>query len=626
MQEEAVRINSTNVDSIVEKMEKAKDLTLHKRQMRFLVRYLAKNENERAYTWLKIGQDLMHQIDDKQYEISMLYSEAYLYMTKESMDKSMPIWNKALRLAKEIKDYNTIAGIISVLGYIESSKNNHALAYKYQKEALNYAIKCDEIDGINSYKSVLMGTCSELNKTEEAILLGNEVIKDSLKKESGVNQENLRMVYHTLCLNFSKMGDLDKALQAAYESKKYAELQKLPSVIGIATLQVAQLLIDNKKFNAALKEVDAAQHIFTKFPSVRYFGYAVAIKAELLLKTERQKEALLLMKQLDVDQLIAKQEIQLVSTVYLQMAKASLDLKNFKETEQYLNKLETFLSQDSDETKWIQTYELYVNLYEVNQKFEKALEFHKKFHALKSKVSSKDRNRVLAEMEAKFELSKKQQESDKHKLEKMEFQQMALRAQMNPHFIFNALNSIHDQILHHNKKSAAHHLTRFSELMRTILENSESASLSIEKEVEFLTKYLRIEQLRFGHNFTFEIRMDTEIEEDVMKIPTMVIQPYVENAIIHGVRKVKEGRIEIGFSLLNDDTIQCIITDNGKGINASKNHSTKKHKSMSTKISRTRLENLSKQFKRNMSVKTFDCSNEPKSLIGTKVLVTLPIL
>jgi len=626
MQEEAVRINSTNVDSIVEKMEKAKDLTLHKRQMRFLVRYLVKNENERAYTWLKIGQDLMHQIDDKEYEISMLYSEAYLYMTKESMDKSIPVWNRALQLAREINDDHGVGSIISALGYIESSKNNFELAYKYQKEAISYADKSGALEMVNNYKSVLMGTCSDLNKTEEAIALGNEVIKDSLKKETELNHTNLRNVYHTLSENLFKMGEVEKSLQAAKESKKYAKLCKMPRTIGIATLQVAQLLVEMNNFDEAQRELEIANDIFTEIPSVRYFGYLVAIRAELLIKTNRQAEALALMKQLDVNRLIEKHEHQLVSTVYLQMAKASLDLKNFKETEQYLNKLETFLSQDSDETKWIQTYELYVNLYEVNQKFEKALEFHKKFHALKSKVSSKDRNRVLAEMEAKFELAKKQQESDKHKLEKMEFQQMALRAQMNPHFIFNALNSIHDQILHHNKKSAAHHLTRFSELMRTILENSESASLSIEKEVEFLTKYLRIEQLRFGHNFTFEIRMDTEIEEDVMKIPTMVIQPYVENAIIHGVRKVKEGRIEIGFSLLNDDTIQCIITDNGKGINASKNHTTKKHKSMSTKISRTRLENLSKQFKRKMSVKTFDCSNEPKSLIGTKVLVTLPIL
>jgi len=625
MQENAVRVNAENVDAICKKMEGVKDLTQHKQQIRYLARYLAKTADQRTQTWLNIAEELQNTLNDDEFKLSIMLSRIVLISHTEPREKTDKLRLKGLAFAREIEQHEMASGVLVALGYSANTSNDYEQGYKYHKEAVESAEKCGIIDQIIHTKANLIVSAINLKKSEEALALGQEVIRNAPKDDNSFFT-SLSTVYTCLGTLAYDTSEYEKAIEYHALAVSYAKKCDRPLMHARANLGFAELLIKLNKLDNVNSRIDESIKIFEKFQSLRLLAEAGLTKAQLYAKQNKLERAVKVANQISLSRLKNEKEHQLAANIQIQLAEWYYMLKNLNKAQELLNAVFNFLEQQTDKDKLKQAHQLAFQIFESDGKIDLAFHHLKKYHELYKESFNEERTKTIAELETKFELTKKQQESDKHKLEKMEFQQMALRAQMNPHFIFNALNSIHDQILSHSKKSAAHYLRRFADLMRTILENSDSVSLSIENVVQFLKKYLEIEQLRFSHSFTFEITIDDEIEEDIMLIPAMVVQPYVENAIIHGISYVKEGRIEIDFLLLDDETIQCTVIDNGEGINASKSRSSKNHRSMSTNISKTRLENLSKQLNRNVSVSTIDLKDEDEDLSGTKVLITLPIL
>jgi sensor histidine kinase YesM len=146
-----------------------------------------------------------------------------------------------------------------------------------------------------------------------------------------------------------------------------------------------------------------------------------------------------------------------------------------------------------------------------------------------------------------------------------EIRMMALRAQMNPHFIFNSLNSVQHFITIREKKEALNYLSKFSKLIRKILENSRENTVSISNELQLLELYIQLEQLRFSNKFDYHIEIDKKIDTENIEIPPLLIQPYVENAILHGLIN-KDGKGHLFFSVeKNNGLLVCKIEDNGIG-------------------------------------------------------------
>ena len=146
-----------------------------------------------------------------------------------------------------------------------------------------------------------------------------------------------------------------------------------------------------------------------------------------------------------------------------------------------------------------------------------------------------------------------------------EIRMIALRAQMNPHFIFNSLNSIQHFITTQEKEEALNYLSKFSKLIRKILENSRENTVSISNELQLLELYIQLEQLRFSNKFDYHITVDEKIDMENTEIPPLLIQPYIENAILHGLIN-KNGKGDLWLSLeRNNGFLNCKIEDNGIG-------------------------------------------------------------
>ncbi|MEO0405090.1 MAG: histidine kinase, partial [Bacteroidota bacterium] len=205
---------------------------------------------------------------------------------------------------------------------------------------------------------------------------------------------------------------------------------------------------------------------------------------------------------------------------------------------------------------------------------------------------------------------------------------VALKSQMNPHFVFNCINTTQNFVLNSRKEMAYEYLASFAKLLRLILDKSEQIFVSLENEIEQLGLYLKLESTRFEGAFEYEITLDQELESGVFEIPGMIVQPIVENAILHGLvnRKDKGGMLRISF-LKKGQTIVCEVEDNGIGRAEAKKIKTSKevhYQSTAIPNIQRRLELLQESIDVEIQYNTTDLFAEGKSS-GTLVKVVLPI-
>jgi chemotaxis protein histidine kinase CheA len=235
------------------------------------------------------------------------------------------------------------------------------------------------------------------------------------------------------------------------------------------------------------------------------------------------------------------------------------------------------------------------------------------------------RNIMLKRRNEKTE-SEKRQADLQH--QKAEVEMQALRAQMNPHFIFNSLNSINRFILKKQGAEASEYLTKFSRLIRMILNSSANASVTLAEDLEALKLYLELERLRCDDKFSFKIECEPDMDIDYIQIPPMLLQPFVENAIWHGLmNKESEGHLWINIDQ-HKSTIICTITDDGIGRKkaAELKQTSVKHKSMGMKITESRIAMMQKMNVDGKSIEITDLVDADGNAAGTEVVIRMPVL
>jgi len=201
---------------------------------------------------------------------------------------------------------------------------------------------------------------------------------------------------------------------------------------------------------------------------------------------------------------------------------------------------------------------------------------------------------------------------------------------MNPHFLFNSLNSIKLYIINNEKKNAVHYLNKFSKLVRKILEASSLKEISLFDELETIELYMNIENIRFSDEINFTIKIAEELDPHNIKIPSLILQPFLENALWHGLSsKEGEKNIDLVVSRENDRYTKISITDNGVGRKASeriKESKVLKRKSIGIDITKERLANYSKDFENSFQVEIIDLYGPARESLGTKVVLHIPIV
>lgn len=255
--------------------------------------------------------------------------------------------------------------------------------------------------------------------------------------------------------------------------------------------------------------------------------------------------------------------------------------------------------------------------------------FTKRHLTMLSTIASICANKIIkVQTEQEHRATEQKLMATRQKMVEVEMQ--ALRAQMNPHFIFNCLNSINRYIVKSDQATASLYLTRFAKLIRLILDNSNSQAVTLSNEMEALKLYIEMELIRFEKQFSYSIEVEPGIATDSIYVPPLIIQPYVENAIWHGLlHKEETGNLTISLQMAGSGLLECFIEDNGVGRARakelrSKSASTKK--SLGMKLTQDRLQLLSREGENGLPViEIQDLVHDDGSAAGTRVLLRIPI-
>ncbi|MEY8019459.1 tetratricopeptide repeat protein [Muriicola sp. SD30] len=346
---------------------------------------------------------------------------------------------------------------------------------------------------------------------------------------------------------------------------------------------------------------------------------------------------------------------------YLERSIATADLEeDLVVQKDATRKLSEVYKQQGDFNKALETYQKYVAVVDTlyirkEQEISRAARLNREIAASQNRITGLEQERelsqskydlALAEQRLTEESNKRQQwiiysllfgmllmslaafffyrSTQKQKLANHLLALKSLRSQMNPHFIFNALNSVNNYISKNDERSTNRYLSDFSRLMRAVLENSEEDFISLNKEIELLELYLKLEHSRFPDKFQYSLEVDDALDREAYTIPPMILQPYVENAIWHGLRyRESQGRLKIRMSEVNNNSLQISIEDNGIGRLKSatlKTQHQKKQRSTAMGNIQRRIAILNDMYKSNIGVTVTDLQEDGT---GTRVVLKI---
>ncbi len=226
-----------------------------------------------------------------------------------------------------------------------------------------------------------------------------------------------------------------------------------------------------------------------------------------------------------------------------------------------------------------------------------------------------------------FIFHRQQQSNQEKKI--LALEQNMLKSQMNPHFIFNSLNSIKQYIIGNEIENAVYYLNKFAKLIRKILDTSNKKDISLAEELETMTTYMTIENMRFSNEIDFKINVADDINSKKIRVPSLILQPFIENSLWHGLSsKLSDKKIIIDIKNTIPDYVSISITDNGVGRKISKERKLKetfKRRSVGIEITKERLFSFAKRFNRSFELKIEDLYDEQNVASGTKIILNIPV-
>lgn len=589
--------------------------------------YYNKEDYEKAITNLEQSIKIDKQLG--QNFSAALMNLANVYADYGNNNKAIQYYIEALKINKEAKDWKSISSCYNNLGTIYDDISNYPLALEYYHKSL-------EIDERNN---------------------------DSLKLHKVLN--NIGIIY-------KKRENYDKAL--AYYNRALKILNNTGEKIEIAKVQMnIGIVYKNKKqFEEAKKIYAQALKIIEDVNSQKTLANCFNNLGDVYLETNDFKQAFQNYENAKNINIKIGNQIGLcnaylgTASVYEAQNQNELALKNALSSLAISKKLGLLdFEKDAQELLFI--------IYKKEGKYRQALAHHELFKALSDSLLNEENIEKLTQLEYEHKYAKQldvagkreqkltktvlstsqdleksqgnlllgiitflamaivlsciifflKLRNSKSKTENIITEQKLLRSQMTPHFIFNSLSVLQGMILNKEESKSVSYLSKFSKLLRITLENSRDKTVVLSKELEAVENYLLLQNIE-NEKIDFNLLVDKEIEINTIKVPPMLIQPFVENAIEHAFKNRNEKcSIEINLTLV-DSKLICTIVDNGMGIDSSVRNQNKHKKSLATKITSERLQYLSKDFKMKGCISIEDRSNYNEQ--GTKVTIQIPYL
>lgn len=611
--------------------------------------YESEGKYDLALRSQNIAKKIRLEIGDKKGLAKSYHAIGDIQSNNGDYDSALESYQKALKLKEDLGATQGMAISFIRIGELYFLLGQYDKAKKFNQKALRIFEEYDHKEGIAGCFNMAGLIYEEWEKYPEAI----QFYENSLRIENEINDvkrsantlNNLGNVYHKRGKAFGNKEDYLKAKE--YYQKSQAIREKINDKKGIASSlnNIGTIYTYEGKHDKAQNYYKKALKINEELNnqyeiSVNLFSLGENYKDlnQYEKALESYRRSIEIAKQIKLSDKI-KDNYKGFSEVYAAMG-------NFNKSLEYYKKYIVVTDSIFNEKSHKQIMELQTK-YETENKVKeialltkeneiKDLELNKKETDLNRKKAYQIYLIIFSFLVALVAvlLFRSYQFKQKHyrsELERknLEIEKRLLRSQMNPHFIFNSLNSIQSFISENDSFSAESYLSKFARLMRYILENSRKSFVYIQDEINTLSLNMELEKLRFDNKFDFTINVSKDIDSENTAIPPMLIQPFIENAIIHGImNKPTKGHISIGFSNgIDTDVLLCTVEDDGIGRKKSNELKTtigSKHQSLGLQVTKERLAILNQQVKSRVYVNIIDLTDNTGNGIGTRVELSIP--
>lgn len=562
---------------------------------------------------------------------------------------------KELRQHPQV-DSDHIYLLIEISDAIANNKPDEAL--KYSDQAIELSRKIGWKRGIgHGYREKGSIYCSLSD-----YLKGIENYKMGLKEYGdGQDPRFEGSIYNNVGTVYMGMENFKDALSNFYKFLSMSRQNKWDREEGIVLMNIGLVYMKQDKLDSAISFFNASIKKATSLKDLQIQSYALSNKGAALEKQGHYDEAVVSFQQ-SIPLADSLNDMNIKAESLGGLAEIYMFRKDYGQAEKYAQQ-SLVLSKSLNIVQYQkEMYQTLSDLYTAQNKTDKAFSAYKSFISLRDSVMNEDKKSEIVKLEMKFDQEKqaalaaseinrqrlirnvsvggalvlllaaitsfvfyKRRRDARQRQQVAEFnaqvsdtEMKALRAQMNPHFIFNSLNSIGQYISKNNLRAADDYLVKFARLMRSILENSEQKEVSLESDLKALEIYMELESMRMEGKFTYEIRVEEGIDPANTMVPPLILQPFVENSIWHGISK-KEGKGNISiFITKQGDMIHCVVEDNGVGLQGPAVVS-EERKSLGMKITGARIDILNKTKSAHASVRLSSLEQ------GTRAEIILPL-
>lgn len=637
-----LKADNIKIDSLWHSFEKSTIDTAKIKTLLNIGDYYEQINNDSAIICYKHSAQLANKFNNKHFEAISLRFLGFAYKSSGDYSKSDSVFTLALLIFKSIKDTKNIASTYINLGNIKNRQGKYleaisAFQFSYNesekiKDTLKIALALQSIGNVHYYMA-------NLNNAEEYYLKSLSLLQNT------TNFADIASIYNNLGSVYNDKKNYSQAIKCYNEAIKLRETCGNIKGIAVSYNNLGNTYGSLKKYDLAIKNYSISLDYKKKLNDKEGIAITLGNIASMYIELNKNKEALAFLNEM----------LEIANNIN------SLPQKRY-------------------------AYEYYSIAYENINDFKKALYYHKLLTIVKDSLINENLRKQIADINIKHETSKKEKqisfllnenklktlESDKKKeeletnqvitywllsagimliviiifsyiivlykgkqkrgkLEKdlIQYMQKAVNQQMNPHFIFNTLNSIQYFLLNNDKIASSKYISKFSKLMRLTLDNSQTTLIPLFTEIEALQLYLELEQVRYKNKFSFELIIDPDIDIESTFIPPLIIQPHIENAIWHGLMHLennKEGIINIHFENSNNN-VRCSIEDNGIGRKRAEEIKAlykPEHKSLGTKITNSRIDIINQMFNRKIEINYLDLYDNDNKPTGTKVEIIFP--
>jgi tetratricopeptide (TPR) repeat protein len=570
----------------------------------------------------------------------------------------------ALKVAEEIKDEGLISECCGSIGIVYKNQGKYPEALEYYERALNLAIEIQDTAWIAACYANAGNVYRRLGNFTKALdyhLKAYQVFeKSGEERRMAIGLMNIGNLYEDQKDNNLALEYYSRALKMSYNTEDHKRIAECLLNIGNIYSGRGNYSIAREYYEKSLKIHNEQGFIYTLDDCYRSIGNSFETEGNSDKALEYFDKALELAEKED-DKSTLSEVNGSIASIYIRK-------KEFKKGYEFaLNSL-NIAKKSSDLNNIKNAFALLSEALEGLNDTKGSLEYFKQFSSIKDSLFNSEKYRSIKEIEAKYELEKKEQQlallTEKNQVQLLiisrrnrvmiasgiaiiliiligyilirnsrlksrhqaiELEQKLLRSQMNPHFIFNSLIAIQSYIYKKDPVQAGDFLAKFADLIRITLENSRSEFVLLEKEIRMLQYYLDLQSLRFEYKFDYTIKLDEAIDAQSVKVPPMLAQPFIENAIEHGLRlKQDDGLISIKYHKENTHLV-FTVEDNGIGREKARElEISKQHKSMATSITRERLEILGKSHKQKFSLELTDLTDKSGTPCGTLVKFEMP--